>query len=100
MVRESLSLILGVVATFLAASHPAGAGELAMPIKAAAQPSYDWTGMYFGGHFGYGGGSLGAGTNPQLDEGVIFPPPSPGSWAVIRPAGTFSAPIISCWAPK
>ena len=69
MVRARL--ILGVVA-FLAAGDPAGAGDLAMPIKAAAPPSYDWTGVYFGGHFGYAAGfsnwtaTQGGAANPSL----------------------------------
>jgi hypothetical protein len=34
---------------------------------------YDWTGFYVGGHFGYGGGSLGADANPLPLQGVFFP---------------------------
>ena len=34
---------------------------------------YDWTGFYIGGHFGYGGGSLGPTTNPLPEQGVLFP---------------------------
>src|ERR1700738_3734343 len=34
---------------------------------------YDWTGFYLGGHVGYGGGSLGPGTNPLPEQGVFFP---------------------------
>jgi high affinity Mn2+ porin len=45
-----------------------------MPLKAPALRSvYDWTGFYVGGHFGYGGGSLGPGTNPLPEQGVLFP---------------------------
>ncbi len=67
-------LILGTVALALLGASPARAGDAAMPTKAPALPAYDWTGAYVGGHFGYGGGSFGAGTNPVLDEGVLFPP--------------------------
>src|SRR5260370_24642146 len=67
-------LILGTVALALLGASPAHAGDAAMPTKAPALPAYDWTGAYLGGHFGYGGGSLGFGTNPVLDEGVVFPP--------------------------
>ena len=35
---------------------------------------YSWTGFYFGGHAGYGGGGLGPGTNPLPEQGVFFPP--------------------------
>nr|WP_244549209.1 carbohydrate porin [Bradyrhizobium canariense] len=46
-----------------------------MALKAPAyQTVYDWTGFYIGGHVGYGGGSLGPGTNPIPEQGVVFPP--------------------------
>ncbi len=45
-----------------------------LPLKAPALKSvYDWTGFYLGGHVGYGGGSLGPGTNPLPEQGVLFP---------------------------
>jgi high affinity Mn2+ porin len=45
-----------------------------LPAKAPARSTiYDWTGFYIGGHVGYGGGSLGPGTNPLPEQGVIFP---------------------------
>lgn len=45
-----------------------------LPVRAPAlKAAYDWTGFYFGGHFGYGGGSLGAETNPLPLQGVLFP---------------------------
>jgi high affinity Mn2+ porin len=77
------------IALAVAASYPASAGD-GMAVKAAS-PAYDWSGIYVGGHFGYGGGSLGPGTNPQLDEGVVFPPTVTGlvggyqaGWSVER----------------
>lgn len=42
-----------------------------LPLKASAV--YDWTGFYFGGHFGYGAGSFGQGTNPFPEQGVFLP---------------------------
>ena len=36
-------------------------------------PEYDWTGFYIGGHFGYGTGSFGPGTNPFPGQGGLFP---------------------------
>ena len=66
-------LILGTVALAMLGTGPANAGGASIPTKAPAL-AYDWTGAYVGGHFGYGGGSFGAGTNPVLDEGVVFPP--------------------------
>jgi high affinity Mn2+ porin len=45
-----------------------------MPLKAPVfKAVYDWTGFFIGGHFGYGGGSLGPGTNPLPEQGVVFP---------------------------
>jgi high affinity Mn2+ porin len=44
------------------------------PVKVSpASAVYRWTGFYIGGHFGYGGGSLGPGTNPLPAQGVLFP---------------------------
>ena len=46
-----------------------------MPLKAApALVVYSWTGIYVGGHVGYGNGSLGPDTNPQPLQGAFFPP--------------------------
>src|SRR5215472_18937025 len=56
----------------LASASAAHAAD--MPLKAPALKSvYDWTGFYVGGHFGYGAGSLGPGTNPLPEQGVLFP---------------------------
>ncbi len=45
-----------------------------MALKAPAfKTIYDWTGFYLGGHFGYGGGSLGPDTNPLPEQGVFLP---------------------------
>jgi high affinity Mn2+ porin len=65
-------LVLSAALGMLAAEQPATAADL--PVKApATQRVYDWTGFYVGGHFGYGGASLGAGTNPLPLQGVVFP---------------------------
>jgi high affinity Mn2+ porin len=53
-------------------ASPAGAADLALKTP-AFKAVYDWTGFYIGGHFGYGGGSLGPGTNPLPEQGVFFP---------------------------
>ncbi|WP_245286879.1 carbohydrate porin [Bradyrhizobium sp. Tv2a-2] len=56
----------------LAVEKPAAAADL--PVKAPAlNRVYDWTGFYIGGHFGYGGASLGAATNPLPLESIFFP---------------------------
>jgi high affinity Mn2+ porin len=53
--------------------NPAKAAD--SPLKAPVfKAVYDWTGFYIGGHVGYGGGSLGPGTNPLPEQGVFFPP--------------------------
>jgi high affinity Mn2+ porin len=45
-----------------------------MALKAPVYKNvYDWTGFYLGGHFGYGGGSLGPNTNPLPEQGVFLP---------------------------
>ncbi|MGC2774256.1 MAG: carbohydrate porin [Bradyrhizobium sp.] len=45
-----------------------------LPLKAAARSAiYDWTGFYLGGHFGYGGGGFGPGTNPLPEQGAFLP---------------------------
>jgi high affinity Mn2+ porin len=55
------------------AAHAADV-PLSIPVKAPRlQPIYDWSGFYVGGHFGYGDGSLGPGTNTRPAQGVAFP---------------------------
>src|SRR5271163_4139488 len=62
-------MVLATCYGALAADLPAS-----LPVKAPVSSLiYDWTGFYVGGHFGYGGGSLGPGTNPLPEQGVVFP---------------------------
>jgi high affinity Mn2+ porin len=50
-----------------------------MPVKTSRPgPAYDWSGFYLGGHFGYGGGSLGPDANALPLQGVVLPPTSTG----------------------
>jgi len=66
--HASASLGFGI----LVLGEPALAADL--PLKAPAlRAVYDWTGFYVGGHFGYGGGSLGADTNPHPLQGELLP---------------------------
>ncbi len=45
-----------------------------MPVKAPRVEAYfDWSGLYVGGHVGYGAGSFGADTNPLPLQGIFFP---------------------------
>ncbi|KIU48714.1 carbohydrate porin [Bradyrhizobium elkanii] len=44
------------------------------PVKAPMVAAiYDWSGLYVGGHAGYGGGSFGPGTNPLPQQGIFLP---------------------------
>ena len=62
-------IVLAMCSVALAADPPTG-----LPLKAPAHAAiYDWTGFYLGFHFGYGGGSLGPGTEPLPAQGLIFP---------------------------
>ena len=58
MIRASRSwarVVAGVALGLLALDSAATAADL--PVKAPVRSViYDWTGFYFGGHFGYGGG--------------------------------------------
>ncbi len=71
----------GGTGLLLATCSVAMAADLSpkFPIKAPVPAAvYDWTGFYVGGHFGYGGGGLGPGTNPLPEQGVFFPHSSTG----------------------
>jgi len=56
----------------LTLAEPASSADL-MVKAPAVKAVYDWTGFYAGGHFGYGGGSFGPGTNPLPLHGIFFP---------------------------
>ena len=62
----------GVALGTLALGGPATAADMALKAP-VTKTVYDWTGFYLGGHFGYGGGSLGPGTNPLPEQGVLLP---------------------------
>ena len=69
---KRIYIIGSSVAIVLAICSPALAAD--MPLKAPVfEAVYNWTGFYLGGHVGYGGGSLGPGTNPLPLQGVFFP---------------------------
>ena len=63
----------GVGVSFFACGAPAFAADLSLKAP-AFKAVYDWTGFYIGGHVGYGGGTLGPGTNPLPEQGVLLPP--------------------------
>src|ERR1700681_3181882 len=66
---SSMGVVLAPCSLAIAADLPTS-----LPIKAPVRATiYDWTGFYVGGQVGYGGGSLGPGTNPIPDQAVFFP---------------------------
>src|SRR5882757_1012164 len=70
--RYRKHVLAGVAFGTLTLGGPAAAAD--MTLKAPVYKTvYDWTGFYIGGHFGYGGGSLGPGTNPLPEQGVFLP---------------------------
>jgi high affinity Mn2+ porin len=65
-------IVVSTALGMLAVGRPVTAADL--PVKAPAlKRVYEWTGFYVGGQFGYGGGSLGAGTNVLPLQGVFLP---------------------------
>ena len=71
-VIEIISVVGGATLIFLTANRPTVAAD--MPLKAPVlKAAYSWTGFYLGGHVGYGGGSLGPGTNALPLQGAFFP---------------------------
>jgi len=76
-----LALLLPCLAvTARAADQPA------MPLKApAALPSFDWTGFYVGGHFGYAGGT----SNWTADTAAGPAPVAAGSLNLLQPFNPF-----------
>ena len=63
-------LTLGDASSVIAADRlkPPSTGD-----ESATSPWGRWQGFYVGGHFGYGGGSLGAGANAVMNEAAFFP---------------------------
>ena len=56
--RTAYRLGAALLAVGLSNSVEAADSAVKMPVKAPASvPSYDWNGLYFGGHVGYGRGS-------------------------------------------
>lgn len=72
-----ISIVKGAVAGLAlgaASLDLARAADAVLPFKASrVAPVFDWSGLYIGGHVGYGGGSFGPGTNPLPQQGIFFP---------------------------
>jgi high affinity Mn2+ porin len=81
-----LAVGLGFLLTCL--GLPARAADQAtMPLKApAALPSFDWTGLYVGGHFGYTGGT----SNWSADTVAAPGPSTAGSINLFQPFNPFT----------
>jgi high affinity Mn2+ porin len=63
---------VGIGFGMLTLADSAAAAEL-LAKASALTAVYDWSGFYFGGHFGYGAGSLGHATDPLPKQGVFLP---------------------------
>ena len=57
--------------SFALAADQANGFPIKVPSRSVGD---DWSGLYVGGHVGYGGGSFGPATNPLPQQGVFFPP--------------------------
>jgi high affinity Mn2+ porin len=80
------ALVAGVVGLALASGSLRAADQPVMPLKAPALSSFDWTGFYVGGHFGYAGG-----TSNWTAETVAGPGPSAsGSFNLFQPFDPFT----------
>ena len=63
-----------MLGTVLGGSAFAADVPATLPVKAPRiDRTFNWSGLYIGGHAGYGGGSLGPGTNPLPQQGIFFP---------------------------
>ena len=68
--------IANTILIVLATGFEAKAADVASAVQVKAprfEQAYDWSGLYVGGHAGYGGGSFGPGTNPLPQQGAFFP---------------------------
>jgi high affinity Mn2+ porin len=73
--RERFTVASAVLAVLMT-GHQTWAADQPAPMRLKspiAVPKQDWTGLYLGGHTGYGFGQLGTGTNPLPLQGVLFP---------------------------
>lgn len=73
--RERFTVASAVLAVLMT-GHQTWAADQPAPMLVkgpVAIPKQDWSGLYLGGHSGYGFGQLGAGTDPLPLQGVVFP---------------------------
>ena len=81
------ALVISVLGLALASGSLRAADQPVMPVKApAALPSFDWTGLYVGGHFGYAGGT----SNWTMDTVAAPGPSAAGSLDLFQPFDAFS----------
>lgn len=69
-IGAGISLLLAIAPVSIAYA----ADIEAKPVKKAVPAPSRWNGFYIGGHFGYGGGSLGKNVNAIPNQAVIGPP--------------------------
>ncbi|MGO4711969.1 carbohydrate porin [Bradyrhizobium sp. 2TAF24] len=73
------TLLAGIMLAALCREAAVAADLETMPLKASpAAPVFDWTGIYVGGHAGYGGGGFGPDTHGQPLQGALLPHSSTG----------------------
>src|SRR5438046_2533725 len=73
-VRQVLLASIAMIVCGAFARASAADVAAARPVKAPAAPSsYSWTGLYVGGHFGWGWSSLGAAAPPVPGESFDLP---------------------------
>jgi high affinity Mn2+ porin len=76
IVTKSIGTFVGGVSLVLATGGLASAADLPSGISVKAPVAaaiFDWTGLYIGGHVGYGNGSFGPGTSPLPSQTIFFP---------------------------
>src|SRR5262249_42542192 len=86
--RGVTPLVVGLGFSMACVFAPARAADVpVMPLKAlAALPSFDWTGFYLGGHFGYA-----AGNSNWTESPVAAPGPSvSGALSLFQPFNAFN----------
>lgn len=76
---KGICILAGGIHAAVVTSSWASAADLSNSqlTKVPVASVYHWSGFYVGGHFGYGGGSLGPNTNPILNQAVAFRRQSP-----------------------
>ncbi|MBR1217201.1 carbohydrate porin [Bradyrhizobium sp. U87765 SZCCT0131] len=87
------TLLAGIALSALSLEAATAADLGSMPVKSTPVARvFDWTGLYVGGQVGYGGGSLGAGTNAVPLQAVFFPHSTTGMTGGFQVGGNLQLP--------